>query len=61
MKHHPDRLTQPENRAERDAGWDAVDRLKACGGCYCCKNPCSEVFGIALCGLCHDLKFPACA
>ena len=53
-------LTPPEDRTERENGWKAVDRVKACGGCFCCLNRGAEGFGIAVCGLAPSLTFPAC-
>ena len=58
----PTPLTPPENAAERGAGWKAVDKVKACGGCYCCHNrdKASEGWGTALCGLKPAQEFPKC-
>lgn len=53
-------LTPPEDRAERENGWKAVDRVKSCGGCACCLNRGAEGWGVAVCGLTPNLSFPAC-
>ena len=45
-------LSRPERAAQRQQGKAAVQRVKACGGCYCCRNRDrgSEAWGRALCG-----------
>ena len=45
-------MTRPERAALRQQGRALVQKVKACGGCFCCarRDRSSEAWGRALCG-----------
>lgn len=45
-------LSRPERATQRRQGKALVARVKACGGCFCCRrrDKDSEAWGRALCG-----------
>lgn len=55
----PEQLSRPENHVHRGQGMSLVDKVKACGGCYCCtrRDPKTEGWGRALCGKIIPAKF----
>ena len=57
----PDHLTGPERAAARAQAKPLLDRVNACGGCFCCtkRNTTTESlqFGLAECGLHPPAQF----
>lgn len=57
----PDFLTAPERFCERDAGKKVLEKVKKCGGCFCCKNRNKHTesigLGLAECGLKPPAQF----
>lgn len=60
----PEDLSRPERAVHRAQGRTAMERVKACGGCYCClrRDPKSEGWGRATCGMVKPAQFlkPGC-
>lgn len=52
-------LSRPERAAMRRQGRELVQRVKACGGCFCCtrRDRETEAWGRALCGKPKPARF----
>lgn len=59
-----EQLSRPENHVHRSQGMSLVDKVKACGGCYCCtrRDQKTEGWGRAVCGKVIPAQFlkPGC-
>lgn len=55
----PEALSRPERFVLVGQGREAIDRVKACGGCFCCtrRDPKSEGWGRARCGKAKPAEF----
>lgn len=57
-------MSRPERATERRQGQALVQKVKACGGCFCCalRDRSSEAWGRALCGKPTPARFmkPGC-
>lgn len=57
-------LTRPEHATNKSQGMETVNRIKACGGCFCChrRNRATEGWGRANCGMVKPAEFlkPGC-
>lgn len=52
-------MTRPERAAQRQQGRVLVQKVKACGGCFCCtrRDRSTEAWGRALCGKLMPARF----